>query len=97
VLIFDEIGLRVHGRAVDCQQQVAPLNTGAGAGRVRRHLQCRDTLIAGRPQNTVLDLVPSGMGRDVRRSEASEKENDNEYEGRANRRPPSSFSRLGPS
>ena len=51
VLVLNDVGLRVNGNTIDGEKEIAPLDAGAGRGRLRRHLIGRDTF--GRePQRT---------------------------------------------
>ena len=69
VLVFDDVGLRVNRNAVDGEKEIAALDAGAGAGRSGGYLDGRDTFGAGTPEDAVLDLMPPGVGDDVRDAE----------------------------
>ena len=96
VLVFDDVGLRLNRGAVDGEQEVAALDSGAGAGRPGGHLDGGEAFGARAPENAVLNLVPFGVGGDVRDAESGEKNDDGERKNRSAPHPPAGFGRLRP-
>ena len=94
VLVFNDVGLRVNWNTIDGEKEIAPLDSGPGRGRLRRHLVGRDTFGAGTPEDSVFDLMPLGGSDDVRGAERPEKEGDGKRKGRATPDPPAGLGRF---
>jgi hypothetical protein len=92
VLVFDHVRFRLNRGPVDGKQQVAAFDSGTGARRPGCDLDGRDAFGVRGPENTVFNLIPSGMSDNVRDAQPGKKKHNADREDRP---PPRTPTRLG--